>query len=211
MTITYLAQLELLPVAIINAFRTTGKSSAMNAELKQYVKELDAVLQIKESERFDNIARIARKLQIRYPHLVYTVARERVYDAFNFFHVNDSVSTDAWDAIYADKMEDLAAMCLAKGNEKTAKEALALAHDYRTKAKSRIKPEDMTGNTYIISIDIKPEDLGFETGNLKEIARRKRDGYYLNMINSLNTSGSEKKRLMQDAGISEAEIIEENE
>jgi hypothetical protein len=208
MTIGYLAQLELLPLPIINNFRKTGKSSAMKAELQQYVRELDAVMRIKETERFDNVTRIARKLQAIYPNLAFTSAKERVYDAFNFFHVNDTVSTDAWDAVYADKMEDLAALCLAKGNEKTAKEALALAHDYRTKAKSRIKPEDMTGNTYVISIDIKPEDLGFETDNLKEIARKKRDGYYLEMINSLNTSGSEKKRLMQDAGITDAEIIE---
>jgi hypothetical protein len=208
MTIGYLAQLQLLPMPIINNFRKTGKSSAMKAELQQYVRELDAVMQIKETEYFDNISRIARKLQLRYPHLAFTTAKMRVYDAFNFFHINDTVTSDTWDAIYADKMEDLAALCLAKGNEKTAKEALALAHEYRTKAKSRIKPEDMTGNTYVISIDIKPEDLGFETDNLKEIARKKRDGYYLEMINSLNTSGSEKKRLMQDAGITDAEIIE---
>jgi hypothetical protein len=211
MTTTYLEQLELLPVAVIENFRNTKKSAAMNVALQQYVLQLDAVIQIKQTERFDNIARIARKLQVLYPKLPYRVARERVYDAYNFFHVNDTVSSDAWDSIYADKMEDLAAICIAKGNDKTAKEALALAHDYRTKAKSRIRPEDMAGNIFIISGDIQPEDLGYEPSNLKEIARKKQDGYYSELINSLNTSDDEKKRLKMDAGITDAEIVEENE
>jgi hypothetical protein len=210
MTTTYLAQLELLSVAIIEGFRKTGKSSAMNAELQQYVLQLDAVIQIKQTERFDNISRIARKLQLKFPKLSFIAARERVYDAYNFFHVNDTVSSDAWDAIYADKMEDLAAICVKDKNWKTAKEAIALAHDYRTKAKSRIKPEDMAGNTFLISGNIQPEDLGFETGNLKEIARKEQDGYYTELINSLNTSDAEKKRLKLDAGITDAEIIPED-
>jgi hypothetical protein len=211
MTTTYLAQLEVLPVAVIEHFRKTGKSAAMNAALQQYVLQLDAVIQIKQTERFDNISRIARKLQLRFTKLSFNDARERVYDAYNFFHVNDTVSPDAWDAIYADKMEDLAAICVKAKNWKTAKEAIALAHDYRTKAKSRINPEDMAGNIFIISSNIQPEDIGFEPANLKEIARRKQDGYYIELINSLNTSDTEKKRLKQDAGITDAVIIPENE
>jgi len=211
MKISYLQQLQTLPIEIIQDFRKSGKSQAIAKEIKQYMQELDSVMNIKQEYRFDNISRLARRLMINHPHLSFTIAKERVYDAYIFFHVNDIVSEDIWDAIYADKMEDIAQLCLVKGNEKTAKEALALAHEYRTKGKGRINPEDLKGNIYIISIDIKPEDLGFEPGNLKLIASKVNDGHYIELINSLNVPDAEKKRLKKDARITDAEIVgEEN-
>lgn len=206
---TYLQQIETLPAEIIQDFRKTGKSLAIPKEIQQFIKEVDSVIQIKETEKFDNISRIARELMKIYPGINYRVARERVYDAYNLFHVNDSVSNDAWDNIYADKMEDLAKICIAKGKEQTALKAFEKAYEYRTRAESRIRPEDLKAPVFIISMDIKPEDLGFEKSNLKEIARKANEGKYLKMINSLDTDETEKKRLKIDAQITDAEIIEE--
>ncbi len=207
----YLQQIEALPFEILQDFRKTGRSLAIPAELQQYILELDAVMQIKETEKFDNLTRIAKELIIRFPHLQLRSARERVYDAYTIFHVNDTVSNETWDNIYADKMEDLAKLCIAKGKEEIAFKAFEKAHEYRTRNENRIRPEDLKAPVFIISIHIRPEDLGYEKGNLKEIARKSNEGHYIKLINSLNTEPSEKKRLLNDAGIADAEIIEENE
>jgi len=206
----YLQQVEALPVEIIQEYRRTGQSLAIPDDLKQWLLEVDAVIQIKETEKFDNISRIAKELIKRYPKLQFRVARARVYDAYNFFHVNEAISNEIWDNIYADKMEDLAKLCIAKGREEIAFKAFEKAHEYRTRAENRIRPEDLRAPVFIISIDIKAEDLGFGKGNLKEIARKDNDGHYIKLINSLSTDDNEKKRLLNDAGIEEAEIIEEN-
>jgi hypothetical protein len=210
--ISYCAAVEKLPFEIIQDFRKTGKSLAIPKEVQQYIIEVDAVIQIKQLQRFDNVSRLARTLMTRFPNLAFRTAKERIYDAYNLFHVNDSVAEDVWDTLYADKMEDLAELCIARGKEEEARRALKDAHEMRTKSKNKLKAEDFKGNVYIVSIDVKPEDLGFERGNLKEIARREIDGHYRKLINSLNNiSDADKSRLYIDAGITEAEIIEEDE
>lgn len=209
---TRLARIEKLPIEIIQDFRKKGKSLAIPDDLQQYIRELDAVIEIKQVQRFDNISRIARMLVNRFPNLTVRNAEERVYDAYNFFHVGDSLTEDVWDRVYADKMEDLAQICIAKGKEEEARRCLKDAHEMRTNSKSKLKPEDFKGNVYIVSIDVKPEDIGFERGNLKEIARKELNGHYRNLINSLdNISEVDKARLKADADIEDAEIIEEDE
>lgn len=207
-----LQKIEKLPFEILQDFRKTKKSMAIDKRLQQYIIELDAVIELKQQQRFDNISRIARKIMERFPHLAFKTAQERVYDAYSFFHVNDTISEDVWDSLYADKMEDLAQLCISKGKEEEARRALKDAHEMRTKSKAKLKPEDFKGNIYIVSLDVKPEDIGFERGNLKEIARREIDGYYRNLINSLsNISMADKARLKADADIEDVEIIEDDE
>ena len=73
-------------------------------------------------------------------------------------------------SIFADKYLDLAKLCIAKGKEETALKCIEKAHQARTNAENRIKPEDLKAPVYIISPQIKPEDLGYEKGNLHKIA-----------------------------------------
>lgn len=199
--ITFLQKLEALPLEIIVDFRKTGTSEAIPAKLQNFILDLEAVLEIKETEKFDNISRLARELRKRRPHLEYKTALQRVYDALNFFHVNDNVSNDVWDKIYADKMEDLAKLSIAKDNEFVAYRALVKAHEYRTKAESRIRPEDLKAPVFIISSEIKAADLGFEKANMMDISRKASEGRYVKMIDSLPISDDEKKLIYRDAGI----------
>lgn len=207
-----LQKIEKLPFEILQDFRRTKKSMAIDKRLQQYIIEIDAVIELKQQQRFDNISRLARQLMNRFHYLNFKTAQERVYDAYSFFHVNDSISEDIWDRVYADKMEDLAQLCISKGKEEEARRCMNDAHKMRTNSKSKLKPEDFKGNVYIVSLDVKPEDIGFERGNLKEIARREIDGYYRNLINSLgNISKADRARLKADADIEDVEIIEDDE
>ncbi|MCD6345993.1 MAG: hypothetical protein J7L96_01095 [Bacteroidales bacterium] len=198
---SYLQKLEALPPEIISEFRKTHKSEAIPLKLQELILDMEAVVEIRETDKFDNISRIARELRKRRPQLGWKTALLRVYDALNFFHVNENVSNDVWDKIYTDKMEDLAKLAIAKGKEEVAYKAFLKAHEYRTKAESRIRPEDLKSPVFIISPTIKPEDLGYEKASMMEISRKANEGKYIKMIDSLPISEIEKKQIYEDAGI----------
>ena len=61
----------------------------------------------------------------------------------------------------------------------------------------------------VISPEITPEELGFQKKSLKEIAAKHNRGFYISLIDGLPIESSEKKRLLRDADIQEAEIVED--
>lgn len=65
------------------------------------------------------------------------------------------------------------------------------------------------GITYLFTPELTPELLGFTKKNLKEIAAKHNEGFYITLIDSLPIETKEKKRLMRDADIQDAEIIQE--
>lgn len=208
---SYLEKLDRLSPEVIASFRETGKSGAIELALQQFILQMDSVMEIKDSYRFDNVTLIAKELLARRPELkLLRTAKKRVYDAYSFFHVSDSVSNKVWDNIYADKMEDLAHMCIAKGKEETALRAFLEAHRFRTQALNRISPEDLKPPVFIISPNLKPEDFGFEKASLHNIASKYQNGKYAQLIDKLPISDSEKDRLYNDAGI-DIETVEEIE
>lgn len=208
---TSLQKLESLPPEIIADFRRTKRSEAIPVKLQNYILDLEAVIEIRETEKFDNINRLARMLMKRRPDLHFKNAILRVYDALSFFHVNENASNDVWDKVYADKMEDLAKLAIARGKEEVAYKAFIKAHEYRTKSESRIRAEDLKAPIFIISPDIRPEDLGFEKASLMEISRKANEGKYIKLIDSLPIDDDEKKKIYQDAGIDieDANVIDD--
>ena len=65
------------------------------------------------------------------------------------------------------------------------------------------------GVLFLISPELTPEELGFSKKNLKEIAAKHNQGFYVTLIDSLPIENKEKKRLLRDAYIQDAEIVEE--
>ena len=65
------------------------------------------------------------------------------------------------------------------------------------------------GVLFLISPELTPEQLGFSKKNLKEIAAKHNQGFYHTLIDSLPIENKEKRRLLRDADIQEAEIVEE--
>ena len=54
---------------------------------------------------------------------------------------------------------------------------------------------------FLININVKPEDLGFKSQKLLDIARRNEDQQFERMIGGLPIPDSDKDRLRSDAGI----------
>ena len=208
---SYIDELNTLPAKALIDFRKSGSSQIIPVELQQYILQLDKVIQIKKGYKFHNVTRIAEKLMIDYPELNVHTAKKRVYDALAFFHVHDAVSNEVWYDIYAEKMEDIGQLCLDMDKPEAAIKAFALALEYRTKENSQINAEDLKPITYIISNNITAKELGFESKSLKNIRQKDLEGHYVKLINSLDIENDDKLRLMKDANIEEAKIVEEDE
>ncbi|OJV17900.1 MAG: hypothetical protein BGO30_08130 [Bacteroidetes bacterium 41-46] len=199
-----LERLQTIDPDVLQNFLKTRRSAALPEDLQDYIIKINAVPSIVHHQGA-NMTRVVRALQKQFPAINYSTARDIYYDAMNFFHIDDTITVDAWDNYYADKMEDLARVSIALDKLDTAKRCYDKAHEFRTKAAERIKVTDWQVPVFIITNKVKHTDLGFEKKSLHDIVRKDEDGFYINLINSLETSDKEKKRLIREANIVDVE------
>ena len=198
---TQLERIEQLHPDLVSAFLATGKGDAIPQELQSFLLQLQWAMEIYEYER--DVARAARKLRMRvaaeqHAKMEMRTAQARVYEAINFFCTDNNVPVKIWETMYANQFERLAKMC-------------ALAGDYKTQGKcyERAETDTALGVTFILSPEITAEEMGFAKRSLKEIAAKHNRGFYLNLIESLPLEKDEKKRLLRDADIEDAEIVQD--
>lgn len=196
-------KLEKLDPQIIAEFRKTKSGNCGIAlPLQRYIIHLDRAAEL--HNLYGNVTRVARELVTEYAEdkLAYQTARQRVYDAINFFHLNNNVKNEAWNNYYADKMEDLARIAIADGNYNTAYKAMDKAHYYRTnKDESLIDEGLLMPPVFLINNDITAEGLGFEKKDLRKISKKASDGVYLEFIDKLPINKEEKEDLKRDANV----------
>lgn len=204
--------LESIHPDLISAFLTTGKGDGIPKDIQLFLKQLQYAAEIYETER--NIKRAAKQLRIRINTLQGIkisdrACQARIYEAINYFCVDNNVSIKVWESDFANKYEDLAKLCLANDDYKNAKSCFDAAIECRRRASEIAEADRDLGITFLISPDITPELLGYESQNLKKIASKANDGFYIKLIDNLPIEGAEKKRLLRDADIEDAQIIEE--
>lgn len=197
---TRLEELQLIDHKILEDFLRTGKSSSIAEDLKQYIVRINAVPAIVHHNG-TSITKCITAIRRQFPEMSYAQARGIYEDAMNFFFMDNSVTSDAWDNYYADQFDNLARLAIAMDKPDAAIRAFAKAHELRTRSTDRIKPTDWNPPTFIISNTIKPEQLGFKKQNLYDIARREESGYYKKMIEGLPISDKEKERLIMEAEV----------
>ncbi len=195
----------------VRSFLQTRKSAVISPNLQTYILQLDTVARILHTNRLSVKAAI---LQIRreWPELTVAQARGIYYDGLEFFYHDDQASASMWDKVYADFFDDLSRLSIASGKEATALRAAELAHKLRTTAREA-QEYQWRAPVYLININVKPEDLGYESQKLADIARRAEDRKFADMIGSLETTEAEKARLLADAGIKtvDYEKVDEDE
>lgn len=204
--------LETIHPDLISNFLTTGEGDGIPEDVRLFLKQLQYAAEIYETER--NIKRAARLLRIRINTLQGVQISERacmarIYEAINYFCVDNNVSIKVWESDFANKYEDLAKLCLSNNDYKGAKSCFDAAIECRRRASEIAEADRDLGITFLISSEITPELLGLESQNLKKIAAKANDGFYIKLIDGLPIEGNEKKRLLRDADIEEAQIIEE--
>lgn len=210
----YLARIETLHPDIIEHFMETGMSKAIPEDLQLIIKQLSWAVEIWETER--NITRAAKLLKMRVKAkqgitLGLMACRQRINDSKLYFNVDCTVSNKYWLLDAADKFEDLTKLAIAQDKLREAGIFHEKATDYRIKANAELSLADMQPPIFLISDKMSLEELGFEKKNLKEIARKHTDGFYLELITKLPVDKSDKRRLLYDAGIEDAKIIDETD
>lgn len=192
--------LETIPADEIQALiKTRTIPPSVPPELVDYILQLDSMIQILHYNR-NSYGRCIEALRKQWPTLTVAQARGIYRDAMEYYYVDPDVSARALDLKYADAMDDLARVAIAADKYATAQRALEKAHELRTMQRER---EEFVWQPPVIiyNINIKPEDLGYETQKLADIARRAEDRKFKAMIEGLETTDAEKARLLVEAGI----------
>ena len=133
----------------------------------------------------------------------------RIYQAINYFQVDCNVPIKVWESNFANKYEDLAKLSALNRDYKGMKSCYDAALECRRRSSEIAEADRDLGVLFLISPELTPEELGFSKKNLKEIAAKHNQGFYVTLIDSLPIENKEKKRLLRDADIQDAEIVEE--
>lgn len=197
---------------LITTFLTTGEGEGIPKDVQLFLKQLQWASEIYEYER--NITRGARKLKVRIAaeqklNLDVRTCMSRINQAIEYFNVDCNVSIKVWENDFANKYEDLAKVCSAKRDYKMQKACMDQALECRRRASEMAEADRDLGVVFLISPEVTPEELGFQKKNLKEIAAKHNRGFYVSLIDGLPIESAEKKRLLRDADIEEAEIMED--
>lgn len=208
----YLETLDKLHPDIVHHFLQTGESKGIPEEVQLFLKQIQYAAEIYEYER--NISRAAKKLRIRILteqkiDVPVRTCKSRIYSALNYFNIDNNVAVKVWENDFADKYQDLAKLAISNDDLRTAKACYDAARDCRIAASEAAARESDWAPVFIISPEITAEQMGFAKESLKAIAKKNNEGYYINLIDSLPVDRKEKKRLLADADIEDAEMIEE--
>ena len=187
------------PVEDIQSFLTTRASTTIPEDIQQYILYLNSASSIIHHVG-TNLKAASESLMREFPTLTRAQARSIYYDALEYFYIDESVSARAWDMIFADEFERLKDIAIDQEQCMTAFKCLEKAHELRTKKRESMD-YDWTPPVFLISTTVKPEALGYKSQKLMDIARRNEDKEYRDMIMSLETTASEKERLLREAGI----------
>ena len=201
-----LERLRAIPVEAIREYRQTKTSALIPADLQPYILQLDTVARMTHTHNF-SFREAVDALMKEFPDLTPASARTIYYDALDFFYFDDRLSAATWDAVYAEQMEALKRLAIAANKLETAYKCLVKAHEFRTMQRES-QDVDWRPPVFVININVKPEDLGFKSQKLMDIARRNEDREFQGMIDSLPIADADKKRLIDDAGILITKTIE---
>lgn len=203
---THFEILSKLDPAIIAHFLETGTSEGIPPETQQWLQEISMAYE--EYDKNRNISKAAEDLKVRITarfgkKISIRTCQERIYAALEYFHVDNIVSDKVWYIDFANKYEDDAKAAIDAEDFRSAYLFRKAAEECREKSSVAASLDTDFVPVFLLSTDISLIDLGFESKNLKEIARKNNEGYYLNLINSLPIEQAEKKRLRIDANLPE--------
>ena len=201
-----LALLESYKADDIQYFLAQRKSDVIPVDMQDYILQLDSMSRLFHYHKH-NYSRAVECLRKEWPQLTIAQARCIYRDALEYFYQDDGISAHAWDLKYADAYDDLARLAIKSDKLATAKAALDKAHELRTKQREQ-ESHQWQPPIYLVNINVRPEDLGYQSQRLMDIAKRAEDAQYKELILGLETTEAEKKRLLADANIPDADIYE---
>ena len=206
-----LQRIEEIHPDLISQFLATGECDSIPRDIQLFLQQLSWAMEIFEHER--NITRAARKLQHRinaeqHIKIELRTCQARIYEAINYFAVDNNVPIKVWENQYANQFENLAKLCAVAGDYKTQGKCYERALECRRRAAEISEADRDLGVIFLISPELTPEEMGFSKKSLKEIAAKHNKGFYVTLIDSLPIENIEKKRLLRESDIEYAEFEE---
>ena len=204
-----LAVLKKYSIDDLQMFLQTRRSSVISPDMQTFILQLDTVARLMHRNRL-SVRESIEQLRKEWPDLTVAQARSIYYDALDYYYFDDTSSAKSWDMVYADQLEDLKAIAITADKYDVAFKCIVKAHELRTKVRES-ESHDWQAPVFLINIDVKPEDLGYESRKVADIAKRSEDRKFREMIMSLDTTEAEKERLLKEAGVKtvEAEKLED--
>lgn len=212
-------KLEALHPDIVQHYLKTGYTGVIPPEVQVYIDRLDKVPEL--LRRFPSISKCARELLDKYPDdkISFHRARQLIYDAINYFHLNNTVRNEAWDHYYADRFEELARIAAVDKDIPEARRLMEKAHDLRTRRdENTIDPDKLRPMIQVISPQVTPEMLGIKNKDLKTIWSTKKQLYDESMafVDSLKDVPDSNRELIrteirQNLNMDDGEIIDDSE
>ena len=193
----------------LQQFLQTRTSAVIRADMQEYILQLDTVARLMHRNRL-SVRESIEQLRKEWPGLTVAQARGIYYDALDYYYFDDTSSAKSWDMIYADQLEDLKTLAIAADKYDVAFKCIVKAHELRTKVRES-ESHDWQAPVFLVNVNVKPEDLGYESRKIADIARRAEDRKFKDMILSLETTDKEKERLLQEAGIRTVEPEKEED
>ena len=183
---------------LISAFLTNGDCEGIPRDVKLFLQQL----------QWSKILRLRINAE-QHIKIEERTCMARIYQAINYFQVDCNVPIKVWESNFANKYEDLAKLCALNRDYKGMKACYDAALECRRRSSEIAEADRDLEVTFLFTPELTAEELGFTKKNLKEIAAKHNEGFYITLIDSLPIETKEKKRLMRDADIQDAEIIQE--
>lgn len=196
-----LTTLKKYSVEDLQLFLSTRRSDTIRQDMQTYILQLDTVARLIHYNKL-SVKGAIEQLRREWSELTIAQAREIYYDALDYYYFDDSSSAKSWDMVYADQLEDLRTIAIAANKFDVAYKCIVKAHELRTTVRES-ESHNWQAPVFLININVKPEDLGYESRKLADIAKRAEDRKYKDMIMGLETTDKEKERLLIEAGISQ--------
>lgn len=197
----YYSESERLPsLEALKKMIEEGDSSLMEPHIATYIEQLNVVRGL--YDRYEGKKAIIKTLMLMWPKLKQSGATQVYCDALNFFNSDNSVTKDAWRNIYANQLDEAALLALHKDDFASFARLKEQAAKLR-----KLYDEDKKGNdderrAQIVVYDIKPEQLGMEPANRKELAA---------ILDNFCLPKDEEDRLKSEAGIKPFKLYSDEE
>ncbi len=197
---------ESLHPDIIQSFLEKNSSDAIPEDLQRYIILLDRVPELQR--RYPSVSRCARELMKLYPqfNLAFNTAREIIWEAINYFHLNSTVRNAAWNDYYADKLEELSNIATASGNFGVARRCIVDAARLKQNPNENvIDTSKIRPIVHVMSPEVTWQMLGGKKEyNLKSIAGERLRQYReaCKTIDSFPVNTEQKDKLKEEAALS---------
>jgi len=183
--------LRKLPVEVVERFLDTRdfKQVGIPQPLAEYI------LQVNEAsnllKKYQSITECAKQLQRVYRMLSVSTCKDRIYDAINYLNADCSVTSEAWNLFYADKVMRLFEVNLVAHDFKEARECIEDARAWNLLASGNaVNPDRIKFKPQIVSADMKLMRMGIEKQGLLSAYEKA-----MKLINDFDISSTDKDRL----------------